>query len=123
MAKIQKTSPFRTVLTITVGFAVINLATEMKWALIVAICVGLVGVFSTFLSEKIDFLWGKLAWLLSLIVPNIILSLIFYFFLFPIALLSKAFGKKDPLMLKNKYDSIFRDQDKEFDKVSFERTF
>lgn len=123
MAKSKKNTPFRTVLTITVGFTTIFLITEMKWALLVALGVGLIGIFSTYLSEKIDFLWGKLSWLLGLIVPNIILSAIFYLFLFPIALLSKAFGKKDPLMLKNKYNSLFRDIEKDLDKVSFERTF
>lgn len=119
----NKSTPFRTVLTITVGFCVVYLATEMRWALITAICVGLIGIFSTYLSEKIDFLWMKLSWLLSLIVPNIILSLVFYLFLFPIALLSKLFGKKDPMMLKNRTDSVFVDVDRDFDKKYFERTF
>jgi hypothetical protein len=114
---------FRTVLTITVGFAVIYLATEMRWALLVAICVGLVGVFSTFLSEQIDFVWTKLAWILSFIVPNIILSAIFFLFLFPIALLSRVFGKKDPLHLRNKQSSLFEDSTRTFDQNYFERTF
>ena len=121
--KKQKTTPFRTVLTITVGFSIVYLATEMRWALITAICVGLVGVFSKFLSEQIDFLWNKLSWLLSLIVPNIILSIVFYLFLFPIALLSKIFGKKDPMLLKNRNESMFIDVDRKFDAKYFERTF
>lgn len=121
--KKQKTTPFRTVLTITVGFSIIYLATEMRWALITAICVGLVGVFSKFLSEQIDFLWNKLSWVLSLIVPNIILSIVFYLFLFPIALLSKLFGKKDPMLLKNRRESMFDDVDRKFDQKYFERTF
>lgn len=119
----KKTSPFRTVLTITVGFTIVYLATEMRWALLVAVGVGLIGVFSKFLSEQIDWFWTKLAWILSLIVPNIILTIIFYLFLFPIALLSRVFGKKDPMMLKDQPKTVFRDVDKEFDKVSFERTF
>lgn len=123
MAAPTKTTPFRTVLTISVGFIVVFLVTKMKWALMVSFGVGLVGVFSTFLSEQIDFVWGKLTWVLSLIVPNIILSIIFYLFLFPIALLSKAFGKKDPMMLKNKSTSVFRSVEKQFDARSFERTF
>lgn len=123
MAAPTKTAPFRTVLTISVGFIVVFLVTKMKWALMVSLGVGLVGVFSTFLSEQIDFVWGKLTWVLSLIVPNIILSIIFYLFLFPIALLSKIFGKKDPMMLKNKSTSVFRSVEKQFDERSFERTF
>lgn len=116
-------SPFRTMLTISVGFLIIFLITNQKWALIVSLSVGLIGVFSTILSGYIDFLWAKLAWILSLIVPNIILSLFFFFFLFPIALLSKLFGKKDPMNLKNTKSSLFIDCIRKFDPVSFERTF
>jgi hypothetical protein len=118
-----KTNPTKTVLTITVGFMVIYLATEWEWAIIVALSVGLIGVVSTFLSKQIDFLWMKLSWVLSMIVPNIILSLIFFLFLFPIALLSKVFTKKDLLHLKNNRDSVFIENDKHFDKASFEKTF
>lgn len=119
----QKDNAFRTVLTITVGFIVIFLVTKMKWALMVALGVGLTGVLSTYLSEKIDFVWTKLAWLLSLIVPNIILSIIFFFFLFPVALLSRLFGKKDPLHFRNKSTSMFVDSSRTFDENYFERTF
>lgn len=116
-------SPFRTVLTITVGFTVIYLATDIKWILAVALGVGLIGIFSTYLSEKIHWLWMKLSWVLSLIVPNIVLSLIFYLILFPLALMSRIFGKKDPLMLKANHETTFREVSKDFDKVSFERMF
>ncbi|MDX2136084.1 MAG: hypothetical protein SFV52_14970 [Saprospiraceae bacterium] len=115
-----KTDPIRTVLTITVGFLVIYMITHQPWALWVALVIGAIGVFSTWLAEKIDWLWMKLAWLLSLVVPNIVLSLIFYLFLFPIALLARIFGQKDPLLLKNNVDTVFRKVDKAFTKASFE---
>ena len=62
----------------------------------------------------------KLSWLLSLIVPNIILSIIFFLFLFPIALLSRMTKKEDQLRLKNIYQSTFKEVNKTFDKKSFE---
>jgi hypothetical protein len=83
--------------------------------------VGLAGVFSTYLSRKIDFIWMKLSWLLSLIVPNILLTIIFYLLLFPIALLSRIFGQKDPLNLNNTKDSYFKNSDRQLDKASFEK--
>lgn len=66
-------------------------------------------------------LWNKLAWVLSFIVPNILLSLIYFLFLFPIALLSKLFGNKDPLALRNKPDSTFKTSNKAFDASSFDK--
>lgn len=108
-------------LTISTGFLVIFIITKLNWALLVALVIGLIGLFSTFLSKQIEFLWTKLAWLLGLIVPNILLSAIFYLFLFPIAILSKLFGKNDAFKLKNNADSVFITSNKVFDKNSFEK--
>jgi hypothetical protein len=120
MSKI-KSEPTKTVLTISVGFLIIFLITEWQWAIYVSLLVGLVGMFSPFLAKQIDWLWMKLAWLLSLVVPNILLSAIFYLFLFPIALLSKLFGNNDNLLLKNKSDSTLKVVHKTFEKSTFEK--
>ena len=119
--KNYKSEPVKTCLTIAMGFLVIFLATKLNWALYVVLIVGLTGMFSTFLSQKIDFLWMKLAGVLSLIVPNILLGAVFYLFLFPISLLARLFRKDDPLMLKNKVDSTFTTENKVFSKASFEK--
>ena len=116
-----KTDPTKTVLTISVGFVIIYLITKWHPAIIVSLVVGLTGILSSYLSKKIDWLWMKLSWILSLIVPNIVLAIVFYLFLFPVSVLSKLFGRKDPLILKNKSDSIFRNRTKEFERTSFEK--
>lgn len=118
-----KTDPIKTVLTIAMGFLVLHLATGWRWPLMVSLVVGVLGMFSTYLSIKIDFLWMKLAWVLSLIVPNILLSAVFFLFLFPIAVLSRIFGKKDPLFLRNPKESVYVSSDKVFDKAGFEKTW
>ena len=118
-------------LVITTGFLVIFVITKLHWALIahspsyirLSLSIGLIGVLSTFLSKQIDFLWNKLAWVLSLIVPNILLALIFYLFLFPMAVLSKLFGKNNTIKLKNNSDSVFITSNKEFDKATFEKSW
>lgn len=115
-----KSDPIKTVLAISVGFMVIFLITNWKWAILVSLIIGLIGLFSIFLSKKIDFLWMKLSWLLSLIIPNIILGIVFYLILFPISIFSKLFRKKDPLILSNKLNSTFTVTNKSFDKKSFE---
>ena len=121
--KKQKTDPTKTVLTISVGFIVLYLVTRWDWPISIALIVGLIGIFSTRLSKIIDFLWMKMAMLLNLIMPNILLSIIFFLFLFPIAILSRLFGKNDPLNLKDKAGSNFKNSNKEFDKASFEKTW
>ncbi|OGU64872.1 MAG: hypothetical protein A2W30_02735 [Ignavibacteria bacterium RBG_16_36_9] len=55
----------------------------------------------------------KLSRLLSYIVPKILLSIMYYIFLFPIAPLYKLFTK-NPLMLSKKYDIYFIDVNKKW---------
>ncbi len=116
-----KSEPIKTVLVITVGMMVIYLITKLQWALYISVSVGILGVLSDYLAKKIDYVWMKLTWILSLIMPNILLSIIFYIFLTPVALLSRVFGEKNPLSLKNTSSTLFKDSNKKFDKASFEK--
>ena len=120
MKELRK-NPTITVLTISVGFIVLYLITKWDWTIPAALAIGLIGIFSTYLSRKIDYLWMKLAWLLSLITQNVLLCIVFFMLLFPIALLSRLFGKKDPLILKNTAESNFKNSNRQFDKVSLEK--
>ncbi len=121
MPKQQTPDSTKTILTITVGFMVLYLISKKDWTLYAAFSVGLAGLLSTYLREKMAFLWMKLAWLLSLFVPNILLSLVFFLFLFPVALLSRLFGKKDALGLKNTSASLFKTSSRTIDKSFFEK--
>ena len=118
-----KSDPVKTVLVITVGFLVVHFLLKLQWPLYVSLIIGIMGVFSTTIARKIDWLWMKLTWVLSLIIPNILLSMVFYLFLTPIALMSRLFGEKDPLRLKNNKDSVFKEYNKKFKPESFEKTW
>ena len=114
----DKSTPTKTILVIVVGIMIIHLITKTQWIIWTSLIIGLAGILSNYLSKKIDFLWMKLALLLSFIVPNILLSIIFYFLLTPIAFLSKFFEKKNQLLLKN-VNSTFKKSNKKFNEDSF----
>lgn len=120
-AKKMKSDPKTTLLVIVLGMLVVYLVFRKDWALMTALGVGVAGLFSGYLAEKIDWLWMKLTWVLSMIVPNILLSAVFYVFLTPVALLSRIFGAKNQLSLKNTAPSLFKEHGKPFDKASFEK--
>ncbi len=109
-----------TILIISMGFLILYLVFFWQWAVIVSVTVGIVGITSSYLSKKIEWGWMKLAKYMGYIIPNILLSILFFLFLFPISLLSKLFSK-DPLMLSEKYKTYFVDINKEMDKKSFEK--
>jgi len=114
-------STSRTVLTIVSGLLVFYLFSDVKWILVAAIIIGLAGTISDKACDLIDFLWMKLAKLLSYFIPNILLSLLFYLFLFPIAVLAKVFGKKDELQLKNRENYSWSRTETKMEKASFEK--
>lgn len=109
-----------TMLTISMGFLILYLLFSWQWAVVTSLIVGLTGIVSGTLSRIIETGWMKLARILSYIIPSILLGIVFYFFLFPISLISKIFTK-DPLMLSNKYKSYFIKPEKVFNKESFEK--
>ncbi len=112
----------KTVLTISMGFLVIHILTGIPWMLWISLAIGVIGMFSDYLSKVISDFWMRLAKLLSYIIPNILLTLIFFLILFPLALLSRLFIKdKDPLKLKNKYKNTFTDVDRNYNKGYFEK--
>ncbi len=109
-------------LTIAVGFIVLFFVFEKQWLLYIALGIGLTGMFSDYLSCQIAWAWYKLGEVLGMIVPKILLSIVFYFFLFPIALLSRI-GSKDPMKLKKGYTSYYFDRTSSFKKEDFEKTW
>ena len=121
-AESRSTNASKTVLIITVGFLVLYFFSKQNVFLYIAIGVGLLGSISDFLAEQIDWLWTKLGWVLSLIVPNIIMTIIFYLVLTPTAFLSRLFGKSDPMDLKNTQAPLFKEKkETTFSTESFEK--
>jgi hypothetical protein len=117
----HKTEPIKTVLTIVVGFLLVYFMVKHSWPLYVAVIVGVAGLASGRLAMLIDKAWLKLGWLLSLVIPNIILSLIFFLLLTPIAFLSKRGARKDTLKLKNPGNTVFVERNKIFTRDDFEK--
>jgi len=116
-----KSDPIRTVLTISMGFLLLFIITKLNWTLKVSAIIGFVGLVSHKMASGIEWLWMKLSLILSFIVPNVLLTLLFFLFLFPISLLSKIFREKDLLFIKNPLGTTFIKANKSFSKESFEK--
>ena len=116
-----KTDPIKTVLIIVLGLLILYLKFQLNWILYVALFIAAGGVVSQKITKIIDFLWMKLAWVLSLIVPKIILTIIFYVLLFPIATMAKVLGVKNGIVLKNNDTSSFKEVNKIFENTTFEK--
>ena len=118
-----KSNPSLTLLTIIFGLLLFYNFTENKTFFYVSLVVSGVGVFSLKSSILIEKIWFKISFVLSQIIPNILLSFIFFLILTPIAFLSKLFNSKTDFSSKNNQNSTFKIQKKSFDKKSFERAW
>lgn len=104
-----------TILVISMGFLMLYIFFSWDWSLYLSLSVGLIGIISKYLSNKIVWVWNYISLTLSKIVPTIILGFIFYLLLFPLSVISKIFTK-DPLMLSKKYNSYFITVNKKIEK-------
>lgn len=121
LAESKSANPTKTILVITVGFLIFFLLYKQNVFLYIALSVGVFGLISSFLAEKIDWIWTKTGWLLSFIVPNIVMTILFYCILTPTAFLSRVFEKSDNLDLKNTQSSLFKQKETILSKESFEK--
>lgn len=121
MQEIKSSNPLTTILVINLGFIAIYYLTNWQYALLIALCIGILGLLSPKAAQIIDYLWMKLAYVLSLIVPKILLFIIFFFLLFPLARLARLFTKKDNLNLKKTDSSLFENTEKNITASSFEK--
>ena len=107
-------------LVIVTGFLFLSYLFEVNWLMNVALVLGLIFVISPALSKAVLWFWEKLALVLGWINTRIILSLVFYLFLLPIALLFKLFNR-DPLSMNwNNTSSSFIVRDHEYKAVDLE---
>lgn len=118
----KKDNAKSTVLVISMGFLFLYFVSSWQWSIIVSFIIGVSGILSSFLSYKIEWFWNKLTQILGFLVPNILLTIVFFLFLFPVSLLSKLFIK-DTLMLSDKYNTYFLDIPERTDKESFKKTW
>jgi hypothetical protein len=118
-----KSNPSLTILTIVFGLLVLYFILDKKEILYLCITFLGSGVFSTKLSKIIEQIWFKLSFLLSQIIPNILLSVIFFIILTPLALLSRVFNAKSDFNTRNNQKSFFIHKNRTFDKESFEKAW
>lgn len=117
-----KSNPYLTLLTIVFGLLLINFFLDTKFIFNICLFFSGIGIFSRKITILIEKIWFKISFALSQVIPNILLILIFFLILTPIAFLSKIFNSKTNFNSNNK-STTFLSQKKIFNKKSFERAW
>lgn len=97
----------KTILAIVVGLLAISFIFKIPILAKIGLGIGLLSLLSSFFEEKMAWVWGKIGMALGYINGNILLSIIFFIILTPIALVMRYLAGKDNLLLKKPKDTVF----------------
>ena len=100
----KETNQAQTILSIVVGFLALHYIFGGIYFLPAALIIGVLCLISDGFAHMISQAWAKFAMVLGRINGNILLTLVFFIFLTPVAFLMRIFKKGDALKLK-KQDS------------------
>ncbi len=112
-----------TVLVITVGCIMLHLVFKSRVFLYCALVIGLTGIFSSYLSEKIDWVWSKLSFVLGEISNRVLLTIIYLLVVTPVALIRRLWKKNSLTHFDRAASSNFSERDHQFSKKDLENTW
>ena len=105
-----------TCLVIATGLIIAWFVYQAKSLLIAAVVIGIIGAFINPLAHWINWLWYKIAEVMGAITSRVLLSIIFFGFLFPIALLYRLFNGDGLQLTKKEKGSYWTDTAKKYEK-------
>lgn len=100
----------RTLVVLAAGMLVLFFIFHKPWLSWIALTVLLVAAFSDWLSAKLAWAWLKLAEVLGKINSRILLSLVFFVFLFPLAMLRRLFVKNALDLKRPSSNSLYKER-------------
>lgn len=123
MKEAKDAEKFKTLLVIVTGLVVFHFIFKSKNFLYAAIAVGVLSLAIPAVANGIVWGWMKLSEGLGWVNSRVIMGLIFFIFLTPIAFIARIF-KKDPLHLKdNGLKSVFKERGHLYTKADLENTW
>ncbi len=105
-----------TCLVITTGLIILWLVYPIKGLLFAAIGIGIIGAFINPLAHWINWGWYKIAEIMGAVMSRVLLSIVFFGFLLPLALLSRLFNGDSLQLSKKEAGSYWTELSKKYAK-------
>jgi len=119
-----ETNKYLVILIIVTGLVGLHFLFKVDVLLPIALGIAVISIISSYLTDKIVWVWNKIALTLGTVNSKILLSVIFYLFLVPIALISRVFKKEDELNLKKKPNgSYYKERNHTYKTEDLENVF
>lgn len=115
----KKTFPHATILIIVLGLLVLSFIFKANVLVTIATIIGVVSLIFPPVGYGVEWFWLKLAETLGWINTRLLLGIVFFVFLSPIAFLHRLFHK-NPLQLKKTSGSVFVAREHTYTEKDFE---
>lgn len=110
---------YSTILVLVLAFVGVYIYSDQIMLLYLAVGMGLISLLIPWIAKNIHFLWMKLSVLLGSVSAIVILTLIYFLIVVPLAFIAKLTGKKF-IILHRKGNSYFKSRNFLYDKESIE---
>lgn len=118
----EKIKQKETIITIVTGLIIIGWLVRKQILFPVAATIGLLSLLSDYITSKIHWLWMKISHIMGFVMSKVILSIVFFVFLTPMAFLSKL-GRKNLLQLKRSDKSYYEERNHKYQKEDLENVW
>jgi hypothetical protein len=118
-SKNTKLKSLETILVLVAALIIFFWVFNKKIFLLVALLLILIATSSDSLNNKVTWAWLKFSELLGKVMSKVILSVVYFVVLLPIAFLYKLTGK-DPLLLKKRTGSYYFERNHQYSKKDIE---
>lgn len=118
--KIDLVEKLKALLVIVTGLIILAIFLKSKGLMYAAGIIGFLSLAFPIAGDWIVWLWFKIAEVLGWINSRILLSLIFFVFLYPISLLMKIFMKDAMRLKRTKEKSIYTERNHKYTKGDLE---
>jgi len=110
------------ILIICIGLIVFHLILEIKELLFIAVALGIISVLFPVVAKWVTKGWYFLAEVMGFVMNKVILTIVFFIVLFPMALLAKATGKIT-VRLKKDPNTYWTERNHVYEKKDLENTW
>lgn len=118
----KKEKPLETILVLVLALIVFYFVFNKPLLLKIGLLLGGIGLFIPSLAAKIHWLWMKLSHVLGYVMSRVLLTLIFYIIVVPMAFFSRLAGKHS-INLKRQGNSYFKERNFTYTKESLENVW
>jgi hypothetical protein len=117
---VQAQDRYKTILVIVTGLVALSLIFDQPVLTKIALVIGLLAIFITAAARWMEWLWFKMALGLGYVNSRILLSIIFFLFLLPMAWFSRLFTRDTLNLKRHDGSSIFHTRNHKYRKKDLE---